>query len=113
MNVPGINVFARFKAKRGSEDRVRRALMDMIEPTVQENANIGYALHSASDDPTLFLLYEQWQDQAGLDNHMQQPHFAEMERMLDGALESAMEVITAHMIGGATAPSAAGTAISS
>ena len=109
MSTPGIAVFARFKAKSGSEEAVRHALTDMIEPTLQENANIGYALHVASDDPTLFLLYEQWQDQAGLDHHMQQPHFTELVKKLDGTLETPLEVITAHMTGGATAPSAAGT----
>jgi quinol monooxygenase YgiN len=100
MNIPGLSVFARFKAKPGQEDHVRRTLLDMIEPTMQESASIGYALHAAKDDPTLFLLYEQWQDAAGLDAHMQQPYFAEMRRRLDGALEQPADVITSTMIGG-------------
>jgi quinol monooxygenase YgiN len=80
LNIAGISVFARFKAKPGQEDRVRLMLLEMIGPTRQESASIGYALHAAKDDPTLFLLYEQWQDAAGLDAHVQQPYFAEMRR---------------------------------
>ena len=112
MATPGLNVFARFKAKRGMEDRVRAALVDMIDPTLQEAANIGYALHQSATDPTLFLLYEQWDGKPGLENHMSQPYFATMEQRLDGALETPMEVIEAHMIGGETSPAAAGSATS-
>jgi quinol monooxygenase YgiN len=110
MRTPGTNVFARFKAKPGDEDRVRAALVEMIEPTLQENPNLGYALHVSNEDPRLFVLYEQWDDGAGLHRHMQTPHFAELEHKLAGALETPMEIITAQMIGGETAPTTAGTA---
>jgi quinol monooxygenase YgiN len=113
MNNSGLNVFARFRAKVGQEGRVRRTLLDMIEPTVRESANIGYALYAAKDDPTLLLLYEQWEDMAGLEAHMAQPYFAEMRRRLDGALVEPPEVITSTMIGGSTAQSSAETPVKS
>ncbi len=109
MQLPGVNVFARFKAKPGLEDRVRRALLDMIEPTLQENANVGHALHASTSDPTLFLLYEQWNDESGLREHMAQTYFSHMEDVLSDALEQPMEVVTAHLIAGETAPTAAGS----
>ncbi len=112
MRIPGTIVFARFRAKAGNEDVVRRALVEMIEPTLQENPNLGYALHVSNEDPRLFLLYEQWDDDLGLHRHMQTPYFRELEEKLAGALDSPMEVRTAHMIGGETAPSSAGTATS-
>ncbi len=112
MATPGLTVFARFQAKTGMEDRVRAALMDMIDPTLQEDANIGYALHQSASDPALFLLYEQWSGKPGLDDHMAQPYFQTMEQRLDGALERPMEVIQAHMIGGETSPAAAGSTTS-
>ena len=50
IHAPGVNVFARFKARPRQEDRVRNALLAMVEPTVQENASVGYALHASNDD---------------------------------------------------------------
>jgi quinol monooxygenase YgiN len=103
MTIPGMTVVARFQARRGQENQVRRALLDMVEPTTREAANIGYALHVMTDDPTIFFLYEQWQDGSGLDDHMKQPYFAELRRKLADLLEAPPEVIRLQMIGGETA----------
>jgi hypothetical protein len=37
---------------------------------------------------------------------MKQPYFAKLERALDGALETPMEVVVSQMIGGETSPAA-------
>jgi hypothetical protein len=46
----------------------------------------------------------------GLDAHMKQTSFAELERRLDGEIEAPMDVITAHLVSGATAATTTTTA---
>ena len=31
-------------------------------------------LHQSSDDPTTWMVYERWRDQAAFASHMEQPH---------------------------------------
>lgn len=96
-----LNVLARFTAKPGMEQRVREALERMIEPSLNEEANVGYALHQGIKDASVFLLYEGWKSQEGLQHHMNQPYFKRMDDDLRDTLERPYEVTLIHKIAGA------------
>jgi quinol monooxygenase YgiN len=93
-----VTVIAEFHARPGDEDHVRRTLAKMIEPTRREPGNIDYDLHQAKDDPTIFILYENWRSQADLDRHMQQPHLKRMDHELAGTLRHPYSVTLLTMI---------------
>lgn len=71
----------------GKGAALRAALLELAAATVKESGNICYKLH-ATDDPDEFFIYEQWQDQAALDSHMNEAHLqkflADEEKLLAG-----------------------------
>ena len=74
--MPDIDVVALITAKPGSEDAVREALSELVEPTRDEEGCINYHLTVSAADPTVFVTVERWRSQEDLDAHMRTPHIA-------------------------------------
>lgn len=62
------------KAKSEYRKDVLDLLLDMVEKTRLEEACLQYDLHQDLSDASTFVFYEVWSDQAGLDQHNQQPY---------------------------------------
>jgi len=62
------------KAKQQTKQLVKEQLVNLSEMTNKEPGNICYELSVANDDDSLFIIYENWKDQAALDYHMSQPY---------------------------------------
>jgi quinol monooxygenase YgiN len=75
--MPDLDVVAVLKAKPGSEQIVRAALRDLVEPTRGEAGCVSYELFDSLVDPTTFVTVERWLSQADLDAHMSTPHVAQ------------------------------------
>jgi|HubBroStandDraft_1064217.scaffolds.fasta_scaffold54394_2 quinol monooxygenase YgiN len=88
-----ITVVAKIKAKPGSEAQVESAFREMI-PKVRESeaGTLSYVLHQSTQDPTVFVFYETYQDQAALDAHGKTAHMAETGGKLRGLLDGRPEV---------------------
>ncbi len=67
-------VLAFFRAKPEHLAELRAALADLIRATRREPGCLRYDLHVAADDPTSFVLIEEWATPASLEAHMAQPH---------------------------------------
>ncbi len=67
-------VLAYFRARPEHLAELRAALADLIRATRREPGCLRYDLHIAADDPTSFVLIEEWATQAALEAHMAQPH---------------------------------------
>ena len=84
-------VVAKLKAKTGEEDKMEEALRDMVVKVAQEQGTLKYTLHRAQQDPSVFLLYEKYEDGAALKAHSSTPYFKELfgtlKLLLDGAPE--------------------------
>ncbi len=50
-------------------DELKNALSEVIPKVRQEPGNHAYIGHQSPDDPTRFIFYEQYDDQAALDAH--------------------------------------------
>jgi len=74
MSTSQISIVCLFKAKEGKKQIVRDELMQLAALTRKEKGNINYDLHVSNEDDGLFILYENWKDQAALDGHMNQPY---------------------------------------
>ncbi len=88
-----ITVIAKIKARAGSEAQVEAAFREMI-PKVRasEPGTLAYVLHKSTQDPTTFVFYEVYQDQAALDAHGKTPHMAEAGGKLRGILDGRPQI---------------------
>lgn len=66
---PYITLIVRFSVKPGKES----AMIGLFEPFVpavrREKGNIDFHFHTVEGNPTEFVLYERWENQAALDAH--------------------------------------------
>jgi quinol monooxygenase YgiN len=81
-------VIAKIKAKAGKERELAEVLGKFPAPTRREAGCIQYDLHVDRDDPSSFVFYERWADEAALAAHLKTPHitagFAAMDALIDG-----------------------------
>jgi quinol monooxygenase YgiN len=74
-NMANVTIVAKVTAKSGQIEAVRTELLKMIAPTRQEEGCIEYRLHQDNYDPAVFLFYENWQNAACVEQHMNSLHF--------------------------------------
>lgn len=68
-----LTVIARIKAKPGMEKQMQQDLLGILTPTRAEAGCIAFDLLKDINDPTVFVLYENWESQAALDKHLSSP----------------------------------------
>ena len=71
-------VSAKWRAKPGKEGRLAGLCEEMTEPSRAEPANLFYQAHRTPENPRLFYLYEQYEDEAGYQAHMASEHFTRL-----------------------------------
>jgi quinol monooxygenase YgiN len=75
-------VICRSVARTGTEVQLRALLQGMLAPTNAEPGCKLYELYESLSDPKgRFYLYEAWESQAALDQHMAMPHFKRLEQI--------------------------------
>ena len=58
------------------------AAVKMAQATEREAGCRSYRFSSDLDDPNLFFLFEEWEDEAALTAHFQTPHMAEFNAVV-------------------------------
>ncbi|WAL58952.1 putative quinol monooxygenase [Thermocoleostomius sinensis] len=66
-----LTIIAKLKAKAGAEEHLYQELRRVIPLTIAEAGCITFDLHRSLDDPSLFMIYENWTDRAVWEDHMQ------------------------------------------
>lgn len=74
MNIPQITIVCLIKAKQATKNQVKKELVNLAKLTRLEADNMNYDLHISAADDSLFIIYENWRNQAALDNHMSQSY---------------------------------------
>lgn len=74
MNADHLTIVCLIKAKETTKQQVKEELKNLAALSRKEKENINYDLHISKDDDQLFIIYENWKNQAALDNHMNQPY---------------------------------------
>ncbi|WP_437616421.1 putative quinol monooxygenase [Erwinia sp. V71] len=69
-----IEVIAAFSAKPGKEDALRKATLDVVEPTRAESGCVQFVVHEDLNQPGAFFIRETWKSQEDLDKHFQMPY---------------------------------------
>jgi quinol monooxygenase YgiN len=85
-----VTLIARIKAKPGCEGKLEEAFHDMIKKVrAAEPGCQAYILHRANNEPTQFVWYETYSDDAAFQTHRRTDHMKEMggriKDLLDGA----------------------------
>ena len=83
-------VCAKWTAKEGMEDRLEEICNEMTEPSRAEPGNVFYQAQRSPENPRLFFLYEQYEDEAGYEAHMASEHFTRLvkEEAIPNILEA-------------------------
>jgi quinol monooxygenase YgiN len=71
-------VCAKWTAKDGKEDRLQEVIHEMTEPSRSEPGNRYYQAHRSPENPRLYFLYEQYEDEAAYEAHMASEHFTRL-----------------------------------
>jgi quinol monooxygenase YgiN len=91
-------VVATWKARPGEEDRIAK-IIEVLTPLARaEEKNLFFQGQVDPDDPGSFLIYEQYTDASGYEDHRATSHFR--RHVLDEAVPrlAAREVRTFHTI---------------
>jgi quinol monooxygenase YgiN len=66
---------ARLTARDGEQDRAAELIGRLVEATRTEPGNVHYIPHRDPENPRVFILYEQYRDEAAFEEHAQSDHF--------------------------------------
>ena len=92
MSASQVSIVCLFKAKESKKQLVREELKQLAAMTRKEKGNINYDLHVSNADDGLFILYENWKDQAALDSHMNQPYLKSFLGKTEELLERPVDI---------------------
>ena len=87
-----VTVIATVKAKPGMQAQVKEAVMALVGPTRAEAGCINYDFHQSSDDPGVFMLYENWVSKQALDEHLAKPYLEEFLGRADELLQEPVDI---------------------
>src|SRR5213596_2755237 len=87
-----LRVVARIVAQPDHVDEVRSFLMELIEPTRNEQGCISYELLQNKSDPTDFTFVEEWERDAALNTHMQTDHIQKAIANVTGLITAAPDI---------------------
>jgi quinol monooxygenase YgiN len=89
------NILFYCTSKPGSEDAMKALLAEMVRVSRAEDRALSYSFHQQRNQPSEWMLYEQWRDKAHLLAHQRnmKKHFgdpppgAQMPARLDALIE--------------------------
>lgn len=83
-----ITIVAKLKVKAGNEQLMIDAMKEAVKGVrAKEPGNLAYVPHQSQADPTLFLFYEKYKDQAAIDFHRQQEHYKAFGKKIGALLD--------------------------
>ena len=80
-------VVAKIKVKSGEEEKVEKALVEMVSKVAAEEGTLVYTLHRSMEDPKTFLFYEKYTDGEALAFHSSTPYFKALFAELGGSFD--------------------------
>ena len=81
-----LTIVARIEAREDKIELVKSELIKLIEPIRAENGCIQYDLHQDTDNPAVFIFYENWENRELWQDHMRSNHIAAYGYAVRGAV---------------------------
>jgi len=82
MTTSSHTVITDFHVRADAIDAMKHLIADVTRPSLIEQGCQIYHWSQGTEDPTLFLLYMEWQDKASFEAHVATPHVKEAEQRL-------------------------------
>jgi len=70
-----VSFIVRLRFEKADMEQVVALFRQLTIASRQEPGCVTYVAHTAEDDPTMVVIYEQYKDAAALDHHRNSPHF--------------------------------------
>lgn len=83
-----LSLVAFLYAQAGKEEELRRRLLALVEASRAEAGCINYDVHQSDEDPTVFVMYENWRERADLDRHFEMPYMKDIVAVLPELLRA-------------------------
>lgn len=80
-----ISITAIIKSKKEKTEQVRGMVHHLVTETRKEAACVRYDLHTTEN---VFIIWEEWKDQAGLDVHNNQPYLLDFVKQSEDLVAS-------------------------
>ena len=93
-----IYLTAIIKIKPEHFNEVKTILNNMVIQTRKETTCLQYDLHQGIDDKNIFVFYEIWENQQGLDIHNDQPYIKEFGDIVKEKLQELPQIIKTTLI---------------
>lgn len=93
-----IYLTAIIKSKEEHRNEVLEVLQNMVKETRKEEACELYSLHQGTENKNEFVFYEIWKDEAGLEQHNQQPYIKAFGAIVDEKLQEAPQIYKTNII---------------
>ncbi|NEO47886.1 MAG: antibiotic biosynthesis monooxygenase [Moorea sp. SIO4A3] len=87
-----VTVTARLKVKPGMEKNFKEEFLPILELSRLEEGCLNYDLHQSNEDPSLFLLHENWVSKEILDKHLEMPYIKALGEKAEDFLTEPPEV---------------------
>lgn len=88
-----VGIVAKLKVQAGKNAEFEAVFVELAGATRKnEPGNNFYALHKSKTDPQLYVVLENYKDQAAVDTHMSSPHFQAGFKKLGALLAGAPEI---------------------
>ncbi|MGI4829359.1 MAG: putative quinol monooxygenase [Janthinobacterium lividum] len=89
-----ISFAVRLRFRTDDREQIAGILRELTLASRQEPGCVSYIAHTVEADPDTVLIYEQYRDEAAVEQHRATPHFARLavgglyQRMLDRSVEN-------------------------
>jgi len=85
-------IVARVLVKEGQEAAFIKSATKLVEATRKEDGNLFYTLYQSTENPSVFLFYEEYKNEAAFKAHSESAHFAEFSKATANMLASTLVV---------------------
>ena len=86
-----VRVFAKIESKAGNEEAIRAAMAQLVAASRAESGVLVYELYETVDGG-VYLVNEEYKDQASFDAHMASEHFKEAARLLTPLIAGGLSI---------------------
>jgi quinol monooxygenase YgiN len=87
-----ISLLATLHCKKDAEGAVDTELKKLVDASKQEPGCIAYELYQYKDEPTRYVIEEEWENEDILAQHMETPHYKYFVHILPALLETPADV---------------------
>jgi quinol monooxygenase YgiN len=71
-------IVAYWRPRAGQTEKIESILRELAAAARTEPGNLEFIVNRSNDDPSEFLLYEQYKDEQAFADHQQTPHFKKL-----------------------------------